>query len=1022
MHYLQKELYELLQTDEKIFQFIQNTSLDGVWYWDLENPEIEWMSENFWTTLGYNPDEMPHKVEAWKDIVNEEDMANVEKAIHTHFSTPGSVFDEIIRYKHKTGHTVWIRCKGMAIRNDDGKPLRMLGTHSDITGQVRKEKFLEKCNTAANIGYWEVDAETRELYWSDTVKKIHEVGDSYIPDLKSAFRFYPEGENRNIIVQAVKKAFKDGSSYDVELQINTAKGRIIWVRSIAHTEFFNGSCIRLYGSIQDIDDRKKTELALKESRNQFEMLVENIPGATYQYTVTKQGEEKRFHLEYMSSHIKEISGHSSDEFLKDETVNIKNLIHKEDLERVIEIVHGAIDRRGGWQIDYRIQHKNGSIRWVSEKGNVFANTKGEGCKLIGVLFDNSIQVEARIKRAEERNLLRTIIDNVPVNIYLKDKERRKVIANKAEVEYSGYEKEEDVLGKTDEEIYDDEIVDSYLKEDLKVLNEGESLRELENDMGNGRWALVSKIPLLDNEGNVEAMVGITVDITERKNAELKLKKSEEQFRKTFEFSANGMALIDMKGRYLNVNKAFEEILGYTNEELKNMNFRDLTHPDDLLDNDPLIDELIAGKQDYYIMDKRYIHKRGRVVWAHLAASMIRDEIEERSYFISQITDITREKNVRRELNKAISKLKGILDASTRVAIIGTNSDGIISSFNNGAENLLGYKAKEVVGLETPVIFHSKRQIEKRREELNEEVAETLSGFEVLTHYARRQKFETKEWMYVRKDGTIFPVQLTITEIKNDNGDLGGYLGIASDISEMKQRENELKHLLEINKEQNERLLNFAHIVSHNLRGHASNFSMIMDLLTIEEDPYEIQQYINMLTSASSNLNDTVKNLNDVVEANTKTSEAKRPLNIKESLFAAFGNLSAIANKAGAKINFDVEENETVHAVPAYIDSIFHNILSNAIKYRSPERQVKIDVTTSETDEYMMISFKDNGLGIDLDKHGEKLFGMYKTFHGYIDSRGVGLFITKNQIEAMDGHIEVESEVNVGSIFRVFLPK
>ncbi|TVR16300.1 MAG: PAS domain S-box protein [Balneolaceae bacterium] len=1023
MNYLQKELYELVRGGDTILNFFQNVSLDGMWYWDLENPENEWMSESFWTTLGYDPAEMPHKMSAWKDIVNKEDLARVEKAIHKHLSDPYTRFNEIIRYKHKAGHTVWIRCVGMAIRDEEGKPVRMLGTHTDITKEIRKERFLEKCNAAANIGYWELDVENHELHWSNTTKKIHEVEQDYIPDLNTAIQFYEKGNFRKNITEAIDKLCNNGTSYDLELQLKTAKGRVIWVRTIGHAELFNGSCVRLYGSIQDIDEQKRSQIELQESNNRFEMLVENIPGATYQYIVTSNGKEKVFELEYMSSYIYKITGYTADEYSDNDKVNVKKLIHRDDVDEVISVVYSAIERQESWQIDYRIHHKDGSIKWVYEKGNVFSDSKKQNKRrLIGVLFDRTSEVESKIKRAEEKNLLRTIIDNVPVNIYLKDKHRRKILANPAEVKYSGYEKEEDVIGKTDEELYDGKIAKNYLPEDLKVLNEGVSLRELENDMGNGRWALVSKIPLKNEDGKVNAIVGITVDITERKVNEIKLKKSEEQFRKTFEYSANGMAIISMAGKYIQVNKAYEEILGYSNDELKNMNFRDISHPDDLKENDPLIEELVEGQRDYYIMDKRYIHKNGSYVWAHLAASLIKDEIGGKPYFISQITDITREKKAQQELNETLEKLKSILDASSRVAIISTDLNGLITSFNKGAENLLGYSAKEIVGKKTPLKFHLNEELHQRKIELFKNESVDVNGFEILKQFASKKKYITKEWIFVRKNGSRFPVQLTITEVKGAKGQLNGYLGIASDITELKRRENELEHLLEINKDQNERLLNFAHIVSHNLKGHAGNYSMIMELLKAEENPEEIKQFIDMLLTATENLNETVNNLNDIVETNVKTGEAKKQVNIKETLDMALGNLNAIANEAGAKVHFNVTEQEVVNAVPAYVDSIFHNFISNAIKYRSPVRKPVIHVSTDETEKYKVISFKDNGLGIDLNKAGNKLFEMFQTFHGNSDARGVGLFITKNQIESMGGHIEVESEVNKGTEFRVFFPK
>lgn len=1022
MNYLKKELYNRIRHEDRIFEFIQNTTQDGLWYWDLEQPENEWMNPKFWGTLGYDPAEMPHKISAWKEIVNEKDLKVVEKSIEKHLSNPDSEFDEIIRYRHKNGHTVWIRCKGMAIRNEEGKPVRMLGAHTDITEQVRKEKFLERCNSAANIGYWELDVENECLYWSDTVKKIHDLPAGYKPKVDEAINFYLEGENRNAIKKALKKARENGSFYDLELQIKTAKNRKIWVRTLGYSEFFNGNCVRLYGSLQDIDEQKRAEKALKESIDQFETLVENIPGATYQYTVQKNGDDKFFKLEYLSGYVEEITGYRIEDFRDDNDLIIKKIIHEEDLSRVMEAVNQAVENKEGWQVEYRIRHKNGSTRWISERGNVFAMNGGERCKLIGVLFDQTGQVKVQEKLAKEKKILRTIIDNVPVNIYMKDKHRRKILANKSEVKYSGFDKEEDVLGKTDEELYPDDIADNYTREDNKVLKEGISLREMENDMGFGRWAIVSKIPVTDNEGSVESIVGISIDITQRKRAEMMLKKSEEQFRKTFENSANGMAILSLKGDYIKINKAYREILGYSQEELQSKTFKEVTHPEDLEKNALLIKQLIKGERDHYKMEKRYIHKSGKVVWAHLAASIIKDEVENKSYFISQITDITREKEAEEQLNEALNKLKSILAASTRVGIVSTDPEGMITSFNRGAENLLGYAADELVGKDSPLTFHLKKELKEKNKGLKNKTGKTDDEFEVLTRFVRQTKFETKVWELVRKDGSTFPAHLTITEIRGDSGKLEGYLGIVSDISELKQRENELKHLLEINKEQNERLLNFAHIVSHNLKGHASNFAMIMDLLEVENDPDEILQFVKMLRMASNNLDETVKNLTQVVEANTKPKEALKPVNIKLTIEKVMDSLGAIIKNANAEVQIEADTEAEVIAIPAYVESIFYNLVSNAVKYRSSGRKPKIRIKASSNKDYRVISVEDNGSGIDLEKHGDKLFGMYKTFHGNEDARGIGLFITKNQIEAMGGDIEVESEPGKGSVFRVYLPK
>jgi len=144
MHYLEKELYEKIRQDASIFMFLQDAALDGVWYWDLENPEHEWLSEKLWKTFGYDPSKKEHLSREWQDLINQEDLRTVKKAIYKHLNNPQNLFDEVVRYQHKSGHTVWVRCRGIAIFDGDGKARRMLGAHTDVTELKNTEHHLRK--------------------------------------------------------------------------------------------------------------------------------------------------------------------------------------------------------------------------------------------------------------------------------------------------------------------------------------------------------------------------------------------------------------------------------------------------------------------------------------------------------------------------------------------------------------------------------------------------------------------------------------------------------------------------------------------------------------------------------------------------------------------------------------------------------------------------------------------------------------------------------------------------------------
>ena len=145
-HYLKTEFNALLRRRDDVNKFLIEAVLDGVWYRDLEHPEHEWMSRNFWRTLGYAPDAMPHLADAWQSIIEPEDLAVATENFQEHCADPTQPYDQIVRYRHAQGHTVWIRCRGMAIRNAAGDVTRMVGAHVDITALKAKEAELAEQN------------------------------------------------------------------------------------------------------------------------------------------------------------------------------------------------------------------------------------------------------------------------------------------------------------------------------------------------------------------------------------------------------------------------------------------------------------------------------------------------------------------------------------------------------------------------------------------------------------------------------------------------------------------------------------------------------------------------------------------------------------------------------------------------------------------------------------------------------------------------------------------------------------
>ena len=290
---------------------------------------------------------------------------------------------------------------------------------------------------------------------------------------------------------------------------------------------------------------------------------------------------------------------------------------------------------------------------------------------------------------------------------------------------------------------------------------------------------------------------------------------------------------------------------------------------------------------------------------------------------------------------------------------------------------------------------------------------------IQTHIDNKSPYFESTKRLLSKDGTYKWVLSTGKIIERDkNGKPLRIIGTHTDVTSLKEKENELRKNLDIIVEQNNRLLNFAHIVSHNLRSHTGNFQMLLNMMEDSDDLLNQEECLVHLKTTSNALSETIDHLKELVDIQNTIIHKKEDLNLRLFLNNTLEVLSSEIKENKVKIVNKIGEKETVKFNPAYLESLFLNFTTNAIKYSHPDRNPEIRYSFLRKKGRLMLLIEDNGLGINLDKYGEKLFGMYKTFHKNADARGIGLFITKNQIESMGGSIEVESKVNVGTTFKI----
>jgi len=265
---------------------------------------------------------------------------------------------------------------------------------------------------------------------------------------------------------------------------------------------------------------------------------------------------------------------------------------------------------------------------------------------------------------------------------------------------------------------------------------------------------------------------------------------------------------------------------------------------------------------------------------------------------------------------------------------------------------------------------------------------------------------------------IFWVRAMGKPVYNEKNENIGIRGVFQDIDDSKQKELRLEKSMEIITSQNSRLFNFAHIVSHNLRSHTANLSMILNLMEEVDDINEKLECMDQIKEISKSLQTTITHLNDIVVINTNKTKEKKTVKFQECLDIVTTSINQVISSTNTIIKTNFEAFDSITYIPAYLESILLNLITNAIKYKHPDRDPIIDIKTYNKGDKKILTIADNGRGIDMKLFKDKVFGMYKTFHHNKDAVGIGLFLTKNQVESLNGKIEVESKVGKGTKFSI----
>lgn len=518
-------------------------------------------------------------------------------------------------------------------------------------------------------------------------------------------------------------------------------------------------------------------------------------------------------------------------------------------------------------------------------------------------------------------------------------------------------------------------------------------------------ALLSISALRDEYDIVTGYVSIISDITDIKKYDERARASEQKFKLLAENIPGAIYLCHhaSPGVVIYVNDHIEKITGYPAVEFLSgkINVMQLYHPEDIEMISKLVKQAVAEKKRYHLRyrlrhrsgDWRWIEEVGIGVFVDGKLTMLE----------GFLTDITAQKEAEDKLQHIVSENLRVFNNAVTLNVI-AGFDGYFKRVSLSWTTTLGWSETELLSRPSIDFVHP------------DDVQATLAATQ---HISAGNSLFTFENRYRAKDGSYhWLFWSSACDLQHEV-----IYASASDITERKKSEEQLlesKQNIEAIavklQEQNQKLDEFAHIISHNLRSPIGNIQALINLLNENSTVEDYKLIYDKLKNVSKNLGTTMNDLMDTLKAKTPTDLEQTDIRFKELLDKVVQSLEGELIMAEASVTFDFNKAPTVQFPKAYMESIFQNLLSNAIKYRSPHRKALIHFESSLIKDKVELRVTDNGQGIDLAKFGHKLFGLHHTFHDHQEARGVGLFLIKTQIESMGGTIAAESEVGKRTTF------
>ncbi len=514
---------------------------------------------------------------------------------------------------------------------------------------------------------------------------------------------------------------------------------------------------------------------------------------------------------------------------------------------------------------------------------------------------------------------------------------------------------------------------------------------------------------LDNSDIITST--ILVDITDRNIYNTKIQESNNRY-DIIEKATND-TIWELDYNTLNIiwNKGISRAYGYNynDETINHISWwYSKIHPDDLQRVKLKAEKCLANKEKRWEDEYRFLCADNTYKYVLDKGYLIINENGMTQKMIGAMQDVTSQKNEELRLKLLESAITNTSDSVVITEQDAKTGNQLIIFVNNAFTEMTGYQMAEVIGKSIRMFIGPKTD-KKEFQKINKAIL-------------NKKECETEIINY-KKNGEEFWVNMSISPVINKIGNTTHFITIEKDVTERKHREIEKELMISELSQNVKDLKQFSYVTSHNLRAPIANLLGLTSLIDHYKIPDKtLKQLLDGIKKSAHMFDDTIKDLTKVLIIKDQTNIVKEKISFTEITNKVISQLSISLNKNDIKVDFNYKQAPEVNFTSAYLESVFQNLFTNSIKYKSPNRKLKINISTITTNDFIILKYKDNGIGIDTERYKEKLFKLYQRFHDNPDGKGLGLYLIKSQIMALGGTIDIESKVDISTTFTIKFKK